>query len=245
MRFSSIFLPDNSPLIKAVVVIFLVFGLSSSSFAQRYHISPSSSDTMIDFAPSGHYSHFIFNIQNLTDGELLFHWQQVFTDIPAGWIVGMCDYGHCYGQLGMSGTMDPLPNTGNGIFALGVDPQNISGQAIVSYALWEEASPTEVDTITWVISSNNNTGLNNLPSGSGKSYLTLYPNPANDFITFQGSNNETFVEVYNTLGQLQLRFHPNNTNEPLDISTLTKGYYTLKIYYSTGEVEKLGRFLKF
>jgi hypothetical protein len=141
------------------LVFFLMLFNAASSLAQRYTLYPSDTDTMVDFAPPEPYSHFIFYITNLTDGELLFQWQQVHAEIPNGWIVGLCDYGHCYGQLEMSGTMDTMGPNHTGIFALGVEPENINGVATVSYALWEASTPSEIDTITWIISSNNATGI--------------------------------------------------------------------------------------
>jgi len=157
MQFSGLNYPSVNRFF--ALVFFLMLFNAASALAQRYTIYPTDTDTMVDFAPPEPYSHFIFYIHNLTDGELLFQWQQIQADIPNGWIVGMCDYGHCYGQLGISGTMDTMRPNHTGIFALGVEPENINGVATVSYALWEASTPAEIDTITWIISSNNATGI--------------------------------------------------------------------------------------
>lgn len=229
--------------IQRLLFFFLFLFANVNVFAQRYSISPADTDTMIDFAPAGHYSHFIFFIDNLTDGELVFHWQQIQADIPSGWIVGMCDYGHCYAQLGMSGTMDTLSNLFTGIFAVGVDPQHINGEAIVRYALWEAATPNEIDTITWIISSNTNTGILEAAKPSiTKNELLITPNPANQFLSLAAYPSSTSVEIYNALGQLEIQ--KENTGGLINIEALSEGFYTLRLINQKGETEKSGRFFK-
>jgi hypothetical protein len=209
--------------------IFLFNLVGNKVNAQRYSISPIDVDTMIDFAPPEHYSHFIFYIQNLTDGELVFHWQQLQADIPSGWIVGMCDYGHCYGQLGLSGTMDTLPNTNTGIFALGVDPQNITGEAKVRYALWEAATPTEIDTITWIISSNNATGIleeNNFRSI--KDSEIIYVMDKANLLPLPFSLKEAFV-VYQANGQVIYQGQKNDSGLLSSLQYWNSGHYIIRV----------------
>ncbi len=214
----------------SILFLIFLFNLAGNKVnAQRYSISPIDVDSMVDFAPPGHYSHFIFYIQNLTDGELVFHWQQLQADIPAGWIVGMCDYGHCYGQLGMSGTMDTLPNTNTGIFALGVDPQNITGEAVVRYALWEAATPTQIDTITWIISSNNTNGIfeNKIANSSLASEKNYVLDKAN-LLQFPFAFNGPFV-VFSSNGQIVYQGQKNDSGVLAEMQEWNSGQYFVRV----------------
>ena len=61
--------------------------------------------------------------------------------------------------------------------------------------------------------------------------ITVYPNPSSTMITVFG---KTFtgnrdVEVYDILGQLRLHQSVNNTQKDIDISSLNKGIYMVKV----------------
>jgi len=63
--------------------------------------------------------------------------------------------------------------------------------------------------------------------------FTIYPNPATNSLTIESNIIINNVSIYNELGQLLLK--TNKTN--IDISTLTKGIYYLKITNEIGNIE--------
>ena len=65
------------------------------------------------------------------------------------------------------------------------------------------------------------------------SNISIYPNPATDFITVNCDNMQKAV-IYNSLGQQTLSFTTNKA----DISTLPNGIYTLRIETSKGTIVK-------
>ncbi|EAQ43011.1 T9SS type A sorting domain-containing protein [Polaribacter sp. MED152] len=60
------------------------------------------------------------------------------------------------------------------------------------------------------------------------SNLTVYPNPANSFVNISSSENISGVEVYNVIGKRVLQV-TNVVNNSIDVSSLSKGMYILKI----------------
>ena len=64
--------------------------------------------------------------------------------------------------------------------------------------------------------------------------IIAYPNPVNDILNFQSKENLNIesVEIYNMLGQVVLLV-PNATTS-IDVSTLTKGNYFVKVNTEKG-----------
>lgn len=146
-------------------------------FGQNYNITPN--DTLIVNAPFNRLNHFTIQQNNLTTGSLVFSWQQVFLDIPIGWEANLCDNGNCYPGFPFSGTMDTIFTGSYGLMSIGVNPDTISGTAIIQYAVWEESTPSEIDTLTWIITANGTTGILETKI---KNKFSIYPNAANNYI---------------------------------------------------------------
>jgi hypothetical protein len=73
-------------------------------------------------------------------------------------------------------------------------------------------------------------GVKNLAASNSK--LMVYPNPASDRITVKlnSVSGKAFVEVYNSLGQLAIPAQDiNGTETQLNVSTLAKGIYIVKV----------------
>lgn len=58
--------------------------------------------------------------------------------------------------------------------------------------------------------------------------VTLYPNPANDFVTLKGENLGT-VRVYNTLGQVMDEFEANGSELRINTTCYENGVYVVKV----------------
>ncbi|MBC7383259.1 MAG: T9SS type A sorting domain-containing protein [Bacteroidia bacterium] len=127
------------------------------TFAQSYNITPN--DTFMDLTPFNKLSHFTIQQNNLTNGKLLFNWQQLVLNIPSGWTANLCDNGHCYADFPVKGKMDTVFKSEYGMMSLGIDPGMVSGTALIRYAIWEQSTPENMDTLTWIISSNSATGF--------------------------------------------------------------------------------------
>lgn len=59
--------------------------------------------------------------------------------------------------------------------------------------------------------------------------INIFPNPSNDFIVLENSENISNINIINCLGQTQiLRYDYNNEKIIIDVKALTNGVYTLK-----------------
>ena len=58
--------------------------------------------------------------------------------------------------------------------------------------------------------------------------LVLYPNPANEFVKISSSVDINKVEIYNLLGKKVISTS-KLTNNNLDVSSLSKGVYLMKL----------------
>jgi hypothetical protein len=73
-------------------------------------------------------------------------------------------------------------------------------------------------------------------------HVKIYPNPAIDFINFEGLFQTTEVEIADINGSLLLKTRLNPESNRINISTLSNGVYILK--YTEGTKPKYLRFLK-
>lgn len=168
----------------------------SFSLAQTYNITPG--NTFIGIAPFNTPSHFNILQNNLTSGSLVFSWEQISINIPQGWTANLCDNGHCYTGFPVSGTMDTVFNGDYGLMSVAINPDTIAGYATIKYVVWEANSPSQKDTLTWIISANGFTGFY---SPLVENVFSVYPNPANEKLNILSNFNEKFsVSIFNSLG---------------------------------------------
>ena len=192
---------------------------------QSYNITPN--DTLIVNAPFNDLNHFTIQQNNLTSGSLIFSWQQILLDIPTGWTANLCDNGHCYPGFPLSGTMDTIFVGAYGLMSIGVDPDTISGTAIIQYAVWEENTPAQADTLTWIITANRTTGI---LESKIKNDFSIFPNAANKYINILTNLQAGFQYlIYDASGK-QIK-QGNSTSHfftvPLD--NFANGNYTISI----------------
>ncbi|MBK8369471.1 MAG: T9SS type A sorting domain-containing protein [Bacteroidetes bacterium] len=62
--------------------------------------------------------------------------------------------------------------------------------------------------------------------------MSIYPNPANDFMTVSlvdGSTEATTIYIMNALGEIVLTEKATSSNTTLNINNLTNGIYFIKV----------------
>ena len=69
-------------------------------------------------------------------------------------------------------------------------------------------------------------------------YSNIYPNPASDIVTVQSSFKVREIEIINTLGQVVLRKEGNQNIETLEVNSLEKGTYIVRIKTQRGFANK-------
>ena len=68
--------------------------------------------------------------------------------------------------------------------------------------------------------------------------ISIYPNPANDFINIAAVNKVEKISVYNTMGQLVNVIEPNDNILKYDMSDLQNGFYIMQVQTAKGIVAK-------
>jgi hypothetical protein len=68
--------------------------------------------------------------------------------------------------------------------------------------------------------------------------FAIYPNPAKDVLTVYCSDKISSVEVFNLLGQQVYMAKVGKASTTIDISSLAKGNYVVKLYTDKGVTTK-------
>jgi hypothetical protein len=86
----------------------------------------------------------------------------------------------------------------------------------------------------------NTTGIVNKTTETN---ISVYPNPCSNTISIKGLPNQSSIEIYNTIGQLELKINEITTQE-ISIEKLENGLHYFKLYSSYRQLEKTGKFVK-
>jgi len=68
--------------------------------------------------------------------------------------------------------------------------------------------------------------------------VSIYPNPANDFISIGAVNKVEKISIYNTVGQLVRLIEPNENVLNINVSDLNNGFYIMQVQTENGIVAK-------
>lgn len=210
---------------KLLLVSCLTFILIQGK-TQTYSISPN--DTLIVTAPANQLSIFDIYQNNISGDTLYLAWNLISMNIQSGWDYSLCDYASCYTGLPSSGTMDPVMSSSMGFLGLNINPYAIQGTATVRIYVYDVASPSSGDTLTWIVSSE--------PAAVGEiinNDIVLFPNPADDFLYFSSN---TVISNYYILDQTgRMVQSSSKLTTWIPVSSLASGRYTLVSYNSSGE----------
>ncbi len=211
--------------IKFICVVILFVITTHNSFGQSYSITPN--DSMEGSVPFNDLYHFIIQQNNLTEDNIILSWEKIYAVIPEGWLAYLCDLGFCYGNFPDNGTMDTVPAGENGLLSVGINPFEISGTGIVQYTVWDVAYPEKIDTLTWIINSESETGI----EFSSPNEFKVYPNPAKNQITihslFQDNNN---YKITNCNGIVVEQGTMLSGRSEISLMSLPAGIYFIAIY---------------
>ncbi len=174
--------------IKSILVAFFLLA-TSIGFSQSYSISPN--DTIEVNAVMDDLHTLIISQINSTSDSLFLKWAKVSSNVPAGWEISICDNQLCNTNLADSGSMKPVLAGEYGFLLIHATPHLDSSTAIVRYAVWDSITPSQRDTLTWIIHILPSTNTNKINS---KKVDLIYPNPANE--SFYISTTNQFAASY-------------------------------------------------
>jgi hypothetical protein len=143
--------------------------------------------------------------------------------------------GNNWFSLDTNGTFDNVLNTINffqDTLYVGGGFWTVNGDSITSVAKWLGGDYYEA--------FGNTTGIVNKTT---KSNISVYPNPCSNTISIKGLLNQSSIEIYNTIGQLELKLD-EITPSDINIEKLQNGLHYFKIYSNYNQLTNTGKFVK-
>lgn len=134
-----------------MLLIAVIIAAINTCFGQSYFHSPN--DTILGTAVFDDVS--VFNITQVhpTADTISFKWRKQSVSMPATWEASICDNGNCYTNLKDSGMMTAIVAGDNGLMSLHLNPHFEAGTGIIRYTIFAANTPTQVDTLTWIITA--------------------------------------------------------------------------------------------
>ncbi len=219
---------------KGILLIVAFVATINYSFGQSYSHSPN--DSIITNANLDFYS--VFNITQLhpTNDTLYFKWNKVSASVPSTWEVSICDNGHCNLTLVDSGAMDPVYIGDIGLMSLHVNPHFETGTAIIRYSIYTTNTPSQVDTLTWIISASGATGIaaiNYLQPSISINNQTLYLNNIDkQFTTLQIIDLDGKLIYHTNIKDTKEQHYIPNINSPFVVVQLNGNRVSHKLKIS-------------
>lgn len=205
-----------------MVTAFLI-AVTNFLSAQNYSITPN--DSIVGTVPFNDIYHFNIYQNNLTDGDLVFSYQKIYSTYPIGWTANLCDNGTCFDEFPDSGTMDTVFNGDVGLMSVGVNPGEIAGVSFMQYIIWESATPELVDTLTWIISAE---APNTVQETSV--VFNLFTNPNSQNLVVQTNLLDGFdYFIYDTQGRQLQKGHVYQANADILMNELSNGIYFISV----------------
>jgi hypothetical protein len=193
--------------------------------AQTYSISPAKTVTF-NAAFSNVTIYDIFQ-RNTGNSKIILKWERVSVNLPAEWGYSMCDLGACHtGIPAGPETMDTVNVGSSGLLGLNIDPGTTAGSGTVKVFVYQDGFRNNGDTLTWYVTAGT-TGFAEISVEPG---IQIFPNPAHHFLSFNmGQDESPLAVIMDGTGRTVLSHSPHKGTNTVDISSLDKGIYFLKI----------------
>ncbi len=177
-----------------VLLVAAVFAATNNSYAQSYNITPNDTIQMVGAMEDLE----TLSIQqlNISVNTINIKWKKVSESVPSNWEASNCDNRICNTTLVDSGMMNPVIPNDYGLLLLHITPHVNFGTAVVRYAVWDIAYPSLKDTLTYILTVSNASGIHEIKSEID---YTFFPNPVKDNIRIVSSNEADFTFSINDL----------------------------------------------
>lgn len=222
---------------KALQLIFIFF-ISFAAFGQDYTLTPGTFGYDLDGTEANKIG---FTLTNNSTSELTWYWEvEKGEDFPEEWDVQVCDQTLCWNPniLKMptgrgTNTLGISKSTNPKIHHIKVIPNGKAGKGVVKFKIYDDADFSNV-----IVESEISTAVDNAVATE----LSIYPNPAQDFITVNGTNISK-IDIHDITGR-RLKSFSHNPNASHDISTLRNGLYLVRVFDLKGKIVKSMRLSK-
>ncbi len=150
----------------------ILFMATDNVFSQSYTLLPNDS-----IQKSGIFEDletFSITQLNTTSNPIILQWEKVSSYVPTNWEASVCDNSICNISLVDSGTMLPVSPGDYGLLLIHITAHIDTGTAVIKYAVWDSISPSLKDTLTYIFTVNNITGIKDKET---KTFFNISPNP--------------------------------------------------------------------
>lgn len=216
---------------KTLLLSFVLF-ICVSAFGQDYTLTPSSFSYDLDGTKPKEIG---FTLTNNSASELKWYWAvEKGEDFPEGWDVQVCDQTSCWNPnvLKMptsrgANTLAPSTSTNPAIQHVKIIPNRIAGKGSVKLKIYGDANFSNL-----IVESNITTSVKD----NEVTELSIYPNPAQDFITVNGSDISK-IDIHDIAGR-KIKSFSHTPNVAHDISFLRNGLYIVRMFDTRGKIAK-------
>lgn len=126
---------------------------------------------------------------NTTSNPIILSWKKVSSYVPANWEASVCDNSICNLTLVDSGTMLSVNPGDYGLLLLHITAHIDTGTAVIQYAVWDINTPSLKDTLTYIYTVNNITGIT---ENEFETTINVSPNPVVSEINIITNLNDGF-----------------------------------------------------
>ena len=187
-------------------------------------------------------------LKNEGSESVTIKWERFFVDMPEEWEVQVCDLNQCYVPVVYSNIADDLGLNAPVTLAPGestnldvhIQPKGINGAGEVRVDVSLANAPNDV------IVSGSYTFDAALVSSSkdlDKVKLSVFPNPATDYVEVRGGQNVDRLVIYSVLGR-QMRSFPVLSGNRYYVGDLPSGLYLASLVHKNGNILKTFRLSK-
>ena len=167
----------------------------------------------------------VYNIKQINSSvdTLYFKWIVVSVSLPIGWEASICDNKNCFGELKDSSEMDLVVPNDFGLMSLHIKPLINSGIAMIRYKIFNKKTPSKIDTLTWIISSNKSVAIIQKQEDGLKIFIH------NKMLKIAEPQNVASIDIIDLSGRLIHHFSTWNQEVELSNLRLSNGKYIIAI----------------
>jgi Secretion system C-terminal sorting domain len=212
--------------------------MSSMAFAQNFSFTHYVME--INMTATGNHYESTY-ITNTSGATAVFEYERISNTLNPGWSIQFCDPNFCFLNAHAQDTFTRR-NNDQGLFKLDVVGEGIAGTGSLSYRVWRQGFPNEVDTITW----NVNTTLVGVADNSLARNVSVYPGLTSTTVSLRANNGvlpRGEASIYDLNGRLQASAAVASVSETsFDVSSLAPGVYLLR--FTAGKEVVTRKFVK-
>jgi hypothetical protein len=195
------------------------------SSAQTYSLIPN--DTILITGAMEDLETLTISQLNISTDTITLKWKKLSESVPSNWESAICDNQICYTSLVGDGTMNPVIPGDKGFLLLHLTPHVSYGTAVVRYSVWDIEYPALQDTLTFILTVNNPSGIS---EAGNKNAFRIFPNPVKGNINIHSTLKEGFQYIINDISGKQIQAGISKANL-ISVSTenFTDGVYSILI----------------